>query len=169
MNYLEDLKLIIAGGRNFNCTFGVDPGIRLFCKAALQDSRWADRRRCCDEVFCGEADGADSDGKKWASRQGLKVRSFRPDWDRLGIKAGYIRNDEMGAEAHALLAFWDGKTPGTRHMINNMKKQKKPVVVVYYDVDAYTGFSIIRENHVGYHFDWMANGYSTLLLSEVDL
>ena len=30
---------------------------------------------------------------------------------------GYIRNEEMAKNADALVAFWDGESHGTKHMI----------------------------------------------------
>ncbi len=39
-------------------------------------------------------------------------------WDTYGLKAGYIRNEEMADNADALIAIWDGKSRGTKHMID---------------------------------------------------
>ena len=38
----------------------------------------------------------------------------------------------MADTADVLIAFWDGKSKGTMHMINTMKQQHKPVFVFHY-------------------------------------
>lgn len=50
-------------------------------------------------------------------------------WDLHGRSAGMVRNSEMAKIATGLIAFWDMESPGTRHMIETMKKQSKPVWV----------------------------------------
>ena len=82
------------------------------------------------EVVCGEAQGADSYGKAWARYHNIPVKSFPADWQHNGSAAGYIRNHEMGDYADELIAFWDGKSPGTKEMIEYMQKLQKPVRIV---------------------------------------
>lgn len=86
------------------------------------------------EVVCGEAAGADTLGKQWAELHGITVKSFPADWDRLGKKAGPIRNAEMGVYADGLIAFWDGQSAGTRHMINFMQSHNKWTYVIRTDI-----------------------------------
>ena len=43
-----------------------------------------------------------------------------------------IRNAEMAKVADALIAFWDGKSRGTAHMINFAKRKGLDVYVVDY-------------------------------------
>lgn len=69
------------------------------------------------EVVSGAARGVDKLGEQWAYLHGVPVRSFPADWDRLGKTAGRTRNSEMARYADALVAVWDGHSPGTRHMI----------------------------------------------------
>ena len=40
-------------------------------------------------------------------------------WDKYGKSAGFKRNLEMLAVGDNVLAFWDGKSRGTRHTIDN--------------------------------------------------
>lgn len=70
------------------------------------------------EVVCGEARGVDQFGKEWGEEKGIKVTSFPADWDRYGKRAGYLRNEEMAKYADVLIAVWDGKSKGTKHMID---------------------------------------------------
>jgi hypothetical protein len=48
----------------------------------------------------------------------------------LGKSAGYIRNDEMAQYADMLIAFWDGTSKGTKHMIDLANKRGIKVVVI---------------------------------------
>ena len=45
----------------------------------------------------------------------------------------FIRNSEMGAYADAAICFWNGKSAGTKHMIQTMKFQHKPYIVYNYE------------------------------------
>jgi hypothetical protein len=73
------------------------------------------------EIVSGTAKGADQLGEKYANERGYKLKKFPADWS-LGKSAGYIRNELMAKNADALIAFWDGKSKGTNHMINIAKK-----------------------------------------------
>ena len=73
-------------------------------------------------VVCGMARGADLLGKMYADEKGYIVDKFPADWVRYGKAAGYIRNEQMAKNADALVAFWDGSSRGTKHMIDLAKK-----------------------------------------------
>ncbi len=74
------------------------------------------------EVVCGCARGADTLGEKWANERGIAVKRCPADWDGLGKKAGILRNIEMADYADATVAFWDGKSRGTKQMIEYSRK-----------------------------------------------
>ena len=63
--------------------------------------------------------GADALGEDYAKLRGLPLKTFPADWDnpKLGRSAGFVRNNQMASYADALVAFWDGESPGTDHMI----------------------------------------------------
>lgn len=64
------------------------------------------------------APGADLLGKDWADAHGIIVDPYPAEWEVYGRKrAGSIRNMQMAQNAEALLALWDGESPGTRNMI----------------------------------------------------
>ena len=116
-------KVIIAGGRDFS-------DYDMLC-------RYADaclRNKAVDgiEVVCGKARGADSLGEQYAKDRRYAIRYFPADWEHLGKSAGFIRNDQMAAYADALIAFWDGASHGTKHMIDTATKRKLAVRVKYY-------------------------------------
>ena len=106
------MKLIIAGSRNFN-------------NYALVEKTIAEMDIEITEVVCGDARGADTLGEEWAIAHSVPVKHFPADWNSYGKAAGYIRNAEMANYGDYLLAFWDGHSPGTKHMINSMKRINK--------------------------------------------
>jgi hypothetical protein len=86
------------------------------------------------EVVCGLA-SADTLGFRYALMNDIDVKSFKPYWDTFGKRAGFIRNTEMGKYGDMAIVFWDGKSKGTGHMIDIMKKLKKPCIVKIYTED----------------------------------
>jgi hypothetical protein len=81
------------------------------------------------EVVSGGARGVDTYGTDWALERNIPIKLFRPDWDKFGKGAGFIRNTQMAEYADALVAVWDGQSKGTAHMIKTMEALGKPVYV----------------------------------------
>lgn len=112
------MRCIIAGGRQFD-------DYETLCEVMA----------CFPEVskvVSGCAAGADTLGIEWARSKGLPVDEFPAKWTRHGRRAGFIRNTTMARNADMLVAFWDGVSPGTRHMIKEARKQGLTVRVVPY-------------------------------------
>lgn len=84
-------------------------------------------------IICGEARGADTLGRRYAEEHNIPVLSFPADWKTYGKSAGYRRNKQMAEAADALVAFWDGKSRGTKNMIDLAHEAKIPVRVVRYE------------------------------------
>jgi hypothetical protein len=108
-------KVIIAGGRDFED--------RELFRIIMFDHFWRGDAGCdgwegIDEVVSGGARGADRLGEEWAAKENIPLRRFPAEWDRHGKAAGYIRNAEMAEYADKLVAFWDGESRGTKHMID---------------------------------------------------
>lgn len=72
-------------------------------------------------VISGCAPGVDGLGEEWAKSQGLPIERFPADWKRLKRAAGPIRNGQMADAAQALVAVWDGQSPGTKDMIRKAR------------------------------------------------
>jgi hypothetical protein len=68
------------------------------------------------EIVSGGARGVDTYGELWAQDRDIPITRFKPDWGQ-GRTAGKERNWDMGHYADALIAVWDGMSPGTAHMI----------------------------------------------------
>jgi hypothetical protein len=54
-------------------------------------------------------------------------------WDVYGKSAGYRRNADIVKAADRIVAFWDGKSSGTKHTIKLAKQAGKPVEIHYPD------------------------------------
>lgn len=57
----------------------------------------------------------------------IKKIIFKPDWNRYGKRAGFLRNQLIIDEADRVIAFWDGKSKGTKHSIDLAIKAGKPL------------------------------------------
>lgn len=115
------MKIIIAGSRNF-----VDYDL-LVEKCDKAFSLQSDI-----EIVSGTAYGADMLGERYAKEKNYNIKRFPADWS-LGKGAGYIRNKAMSEYADALIAFWDGKSRGTKHMIDLATEKGLKVKVVMFD------------------------------------
>ena len=78
-----------------------------------------------DEILTGGAAGVDASVRAWAEEAGIPCREFLPDYERFGRSAPIRRNAEMLSEADLVLAFWDGKSPGTRFGIDDVEFVKE--------------------------------------------
>lgn len=102
------MKTIIAGSRNFN-------DYDLLEAVLLKHSD-------ITEIISGCARGADSLGEKFALEHSIPIKKFPADWNTYGKSAGYRRNEQMAYYGDRLIAFWDGQSKGTKHMIDLARK-----------------------------------------------
>lgn len=78
------------------------------------------------EIVSGTAKGADSLGERWAEENNIPIKYFKPDWDRLGKRAGPLRNIDMADYADMAIVFMvKGGSKGSQHMYDTMKKMNK--------------------------------------------
>lgn len=115
------VKVIIAGSRGFS-DFQL---LYAKCEEVLANVKEA-------EIVSGTARGADKLGEHYAGLKGHSVRQFPADWDKHGKAAGYIRNKEMADYADCLIAFWDGESRGTKHMIDLAIERGLSVHIINY-------------------------------------
>lgn len=116
--------VIIAGGRDFD-DYKL---LKEKCDHFLKNQNKANT-----VIVSGRAKGADSLGERYACERNIKLRGMPADWNTYGKSAGFRRNEEMAKVADALIAFWDGESHGTKHMIETMKRLGKPVRIVTYE------------------------------------
>lgn len=117
-------KIIIAGGRDF-----MDYNLlKEKTNKILQEKKVTHKI----VIISGCARGADTLGLRYASENAFDVEEYPADWDKYGKKAGYVRNVEMAENADSLIAFWDGKSKGTKHMIDIATERNLPIRVIRY-------------------------------------
>lgn len=112
-------KAVVAGGRDFDN------------KSLLHETLCL-LLRPDDAVICGMAKGADLLGKAWADHQGVKVIEMPADWDTHKKAAGPIRNQQMAQAGDFLIVFWDGKSRGSKDMIEKATRQGMDVHIIRY-------------------------------------
>jgi hypothetical protein len=117
------MRLIIAGSRSFT-------DYQLLCQVLGPE------RHRITEVIHGGARGADQLGFRWALKHHVRSRCFAADWARFGNSAGIRRNCQLAQAGDLLIAFWDGRSPGTAHMMRCMQQLGKPIVVIRTDTMA---------------------------------
>ena len=131
---MKELRVIIAGGRNFNdFPLLMNKCIEIIAEEAKKDDSLEKIR-----IVSGTARGADKLGEQCAQIAHYDVSRFSADWDTYGKSAGYRRNAEMAKFASedgnigVLIAFWDGKSRGTKHMIDLAKRYGLDLHIVSY-------------------------------------
>jgi hypothetical protein len=98
------MKVIVAGSRTVTSM--------TFVELAIKESKFE-----ITELVSGGARGVDELGEVWAAFNHIPIKQFRAAWGFYGQSAGMIRNGEMAQYADALIAVWDGRSKGTKHMI----------------------------------------------------
>ena len=81
-------------------------------------------------ILSGHCLGVDALGEKYAVEKGYELKLFPADWTRYGRAAGPIRNRTMAEIADLVIAFWDGKSKGTKSLISIAEKLNRPVIIV---------------------------------------
>lgn len=115
-------RIIVAGSRNFTDWH--------FFYKAMSDLFTTSFDYMDSEIVSGGAKGVDAMAKQFtavgiANIMKTPYREFPANWELNGRAAGPIRNREMAQYGTHLVAFWDGKSKGTKNMIDEFKKANK--------------------------------------------
>lgn len=111
------MRVIIAGSRDITDQSVVDEAMtRLYLRPT--------------HILSGTARGVDRMGEVWAAKNKVEVLKYPANWGEYGRSAGYRRNELMAKNAEVLVAFWDGESRGTKHMIDLAKKHGLIIHVV---------------------------------------
>lgn len=84
------------------------------------------------QVVSGGARGVDRMGERWARENGLPVKVFAvspAEWQAMPRTAGHVRNGRMAEYGTHLAAIWDGRSGGTRNMIQQVRAKGRAVLV----------------------------------------
>jgi hypothetical protein len=112
------MRLLVCGSRNWNAPARVAEVL------ASQVPRPT-------LIISGLAAGPDALAYMWAASEGIERIGMAPDWARYGRAAGMKRNAQMLAlKPDKVLAFWDGRSRGTRNMIEIARNGGVPVEIV---------------------------------------
>ena len=120
----ENFKVIIAGSRGFS-NYKL---LKETCDKYLREKKKTHNI----VIISGHARGADSFGEKYASDEDLDLEIYPADWKKYGKSAGFMRNEQMADIADAVIAFWNGESHGTKHMIDIAEEKGLNVRVVNY-------------------------------------
>ncbi len=112
------MRVIVAGSRTF--TTADYPLVKEVC---LSSGYWF------TSIISGTAHGVDLLGEMFAKEIRVPVERFPADWTRFGKSAGYKRNEQMAKVADALVLVWDGKSLGSKHMLD-IARAKRLIVYV---------------------------------------
>jgi len=118
------IKLIIAGSRGFHDYSLLKKEVTIFTKEYNNKDII---------IVSGKATGADELGEIYAFRCSIDLKTFPANWKKYGKSAGFIRNNSMAAFATHCICFWDGKSSGTKDMIERCKKHNLKYKVIRYE------------------------------------
>lgn len=110
------MRLVICGSRGL-----IDRGPLVDLILAAISAHLAQLHWEVEMVLSGAARGGDRIGELWAARERIPTEFYPAKWNELGRGAGFIRNGEMVSSADAVLALWDGKSPGTADTLRRAK------------------------------------------------
>ena len=116
------IKLIVAGSRTITDKTTVYKLIEDYISDLPKDQSV--------EIVSGMARGVDDIAANFAVDKNYPARLFPADWEESPKGAGYIRNNKMAEYGTHLLAFWDGESKGTQHMIEIAKEKGLDVTLI---------------------------------------
>lgn len=122
----NSIAVIVAGGRDFDDYNLLEKTLDILLKN-FDDIT----------IISGTAKGADSLGEVYAKKRNYGIIKMSANWDKYGKRAGYLRNSEMASKVkefdnYASVCFWDGKSKGTKHMIDISKSQDIDCYIINY-------------------------------------
>jgi predicted Rossmann fold nucleotide-binding protein DprA/Smf involved in DNA uptake len=77
------------------------------------------------EFVSGGASGADQLCEKYAKDNGCSIKIFHANWNLYGKKAGPLRNQQIVNYADIIIAFWNGRSRGTKNTLTLAKQLSK--------------------------------------------
>lgn len=112
------MKIAIIGSRNLTC-------VDIHKYISLN----------CTEIVSGGARGVDTMAAEYAQQNNIPITVFKPDYEKFGRAAPIVRNKQIVDYADEVIAFWDGKSKGTRSVIQYCEKTSKPCRIITIDAE----------------------------------
>ena len=116
---MEKINIAIIGSRTFND----------YNFAKQEINNILNSKYIIENIISGGAKGADKIGELYAIEYSIPIEIIKPDWS-IGRHAGILRNTEIIKKSNIVIAFWDGKSKGTKDSINKAKKQGKILHII---------------------------------------
>lgn len=116
-------RIVVAGSREYNNYIEAKSYID-FCVSEI-------KKESTLIFISGGCRGADKLGERYAAENGYKIEIYPADWETYGKAAGPMRNKKMALAADFIICFWDGKSRGTKAMIDFARAFNKPVRIKY--------------------------------------
>ena len=83
-----------------------------------------------DAIVSGGAKGADTYAREFAIKKGIRLIEHLPDYSKYGRVAPLVRNRLIIDDCDKVLAFWDGKSRGTKQTIDYAESKGKPIKII---------------------------------------
>ena len=114
-------RIVIAGCRDYNNYNEAKEYITFYIKEI--------RKHHTLIFISGGCKGADMLGERYAKENGFKIERYLAQWEKFGKAAGPLRNKTMAEKCDYAICFWNGKSKGTKSMIEYIKQLGKPLRV----------------------------------------
>ena len=116
-------RVVVSGSRDY-CDYEEAKKYIDFCISGI-------RSEYTIVFVSGGCRGADSLGEYYAKENGFDVEVYKAEWDKYGNRAGPLRNSVMAEKGDYFICFWDGKSKGTKNMLELIHSLDKPVRIKY--------------------------------------
>lgn len=116
------MKVAIVGSRDFE-----DPG-----RVRRAVRRYVSGLEPGTVIVSGGARGVDTWAEQAADDFGFDKRIHKAFWDQDGKSAGFRRNVRVAHDCDRMVAFWNGRSRGTRHVMQKARDVQKDVEVKQY-------------------------------------
>ena len=83
-----------------------------------------------DAIVSGGARGADTYAREFAIKKGIRLIEHLPDYAKYGRGAPMVRNRQIIDDCDKVLAFWDGKSRGTKYSLDYAESKGKPAKII---------------------------------------
>ena len=95
------------------------------------------RIKSVTEIVSGGADGTDSLAEKYAKKNLIPTKIFLPKFKTDSTiayhpKWFFARNEEIVNHSDYVLVFWDGRSSGTKHVMEYARRKHKLIKVIYF-------------------------------------
>lgn len=131
---MEELRVLVSGSRTFDDYDVLRKSLNHHIGSYIKKNGL---EGLSVSIVDGGAKGTDKLAEKYAKEKDYNSYIFYAAWEEKGKGAGYIRNSEMlyfaidkGVEKSLLVAFWDGSSKGTKHMIDLASKKGVETIIV---------------------------------------